>query len=152
MGKNIKHGMHGTRLYKIWSNMLQRCSNPNFKEYESYGGRGIKVCEEWKNSKSFIEWALSNGYSNKLTIDRIENDKDYSPDNCRWATSLEQNRNMGMRKDNTSGHKGVYLCKSTGRWKAGIHADGKDIHLGYFTDIDSAIAARKAGEQKYWGK
>lgn len=89
-----------TRLYKTWDNMKQRCYNPHHSSYARYGGRGITVCNEWKtNYHAFKEWALSHGYESHLTIDRIDNDKGYSPDNCRWLTIQEQQRNRSIRKD-----------------------------------------------------
>lgn len=91
---NKKHGMKGTRLYNIWQGMKQRTTNPNNNEYKDYGGRGIDICEEWKNSfEVFEKWANENGYEDNLTIDREDNEKGYSPDNCRWITQREQNRN-----------------------------------------------------------
>ena len=96
---NKTHGKRHTRLYRIWLNMKNRCNNPKFKQYDRYGGRGIKVCDLWsKDFMSFYEWAMNNGYEDTLTIDRIDNDKGYSPNNCRWVTKAENNKNRGKRR------------------------------------------------------
>lgn len=81
------------RLYGIWQGMLNRCRNPNRERYSRYGGRGIVVCDEWKDFSVFQEWALSNGYEEKLSIDRINPDGDYCPSNCRWVDEKTQANN-----------------------------------------------------------
>lgn len=82
------------RLHRIYKAMLSRCYKNNNPSFKNYGERGIKVCDEWKNSiDNFVSWALNNGYKDDLTIDRIDNDKSYKPDNCRWVTQKEQNNN-----------------------------------------------------------
>lgn len=89
-----KHGMSKTRIYNIWQRIKQRCYNTKDASYSNYGGRGIIMCDEWKNDfMSFCEWAIKNGYSAKLTIDRIDVDGNYEPSNCRWADKDTQENN-----------------------------------------------------------
>ena len=93
-GQNFKtHGMGHTRLNYIWSNMKARCQNPNIANYQKYGARGIRVCEEWRTFEPFMEWALENGYTDELSIDRIDPNGNYEPDNCRWVDNHVQANN-----------------------------------------------------------
>lgn len=92
--KCIKHGESHTKLFYTWCRMRNRCNNPKDKRYAQYGGRGIKVCDEWNNDyEPFAKWSRENGYSEELSIDRIDNDGNYCPDNCRWADDKTQQRN-----------------------------------------------------------
>jgi hypothetical protein len=138
------HGLIGTRLYGIWSDIKSRTLNPKYKQYNDYGGRGITICDEWKNDvKSFYDWAMSNGYEEGkgLSIDRIDNDGNYCPENCRWTTITIQNRNQRIKKNNTSGYKGVSYHKSEKKYRARITVNRKRINLGYFkTAVEAGIA------------
>lgn len=103
------HGLKDHRLYSIWCNMKSRCYNRSNHGYKNYGGRGIKICKSWKNTFiNFYKWAISNGYADNLTIERCDNNGNYTPSNCRWATRMEQCRNQ--RSNILLTYNGETLC------------------------------------------
>lgn len=104
-----KHGWYGTRVYNIWHQIVDRCDNPRSTQYRNYGERGIRICEEWRNHpERFCEWAMANGYEDGLSIDRIDVNGDYEPNNCRWITMEEQQTNK--RNNVLITYKGKTQC------------------------------------------
>ena len=96
---NPKHGLHQHKIYKTYYGMKQRCYNPKNARYHRYGGRGIIICKEWLDDfMSFYKWSTENGFADDLTIERVNNDGDYCPGNCKWATMQEQLKNRSYRK------------------------------------------------------
>ena len=93
------HGFSRTLLYKVWRDIRTRCENPNSTAYHRYGGRGIEMCDEWKMFEKFKDWAIKSGYSKDLTIDRINNDVGYNPDNCRWVDWKTQGNNRSTNRN-----------------------------------------------------
>ncbi len=139
-----KHGYKNHPLYGVWSMMKARCSNPKFRQYADYGGRGIAVCAEWKASaKSFVEWCVENGWKPGLTIDRRDNDAGYSPDNCQFLTRKEQNQNRRRMSHFTKKSKlPMGVCARPGGWfQALIFIAGHQKSLGYFRTPEKASDA-----------
>jgi hypothetical protein len=139
----LQHGYKGTKIWSTYHNIKQRCNNPKHPRYNDYGGRGITMCEEWLNDiTSFINWAIENGYNKGLTIDRVDNNKGYSPDNCRCVSYAVQATNTNLRKDNTTGYKGVSIDRKNGnRIRANIQIKGKIKFLGYYDTFEEASEA-----------
>jgi len=94
---NLSHGESRTRIYRIWKGMRERCFNPNRKPYKNYGGRGISVCEEWNSYLVFKDWAINHGYSDYLSIERIDVNGNYCPENCTWIPLEDQSKNRRKR-------------------------------------------------------
>lgn len=133
--KNTTHGDTKTRLYGIWMHMRKRCSNTNHHAYSLYGGAGITVCIEWENSyENFKKWAIQNGYSENLSIDRIDGTKGYFPENCRWATQLTQARNTKGIKNSSSIYKGVSFIEKDKSYQVSICVKGIHHYLGRYKD------------------
>lgn len=126
------HGRKNTRLYKIWADMKGRCLNSNHQSFKNYGLLGVIVCDSWIEYLNFEKWALSSGYKDNLTIDRIDAYGNYEPDNCRWADWGTQARNKRKLNSNSSGYVGVFWVKSVGKWCAKLSINYKSITLGYY--------------------
>lgn len=134
--------------------MKMRCNNPKDNAYKNYGSRGIMVCKELDEFITFYNWAITNGYKEGLELDRIDNDGNYEPSNCRFVTARE-NLAVGRRRKsgkNTSGYTGVTFVKSRNKWKSQIKINYKTINLGDFDSIEEAVKSRIEFEIKTFGK
>lgn len=133
---SMVHGEHGTVLYKKWKSMRGRVnSNPHYIKH------GIKCCDEWANYLVFKAWAISNGYISHLSIDRVDTNGNYEPSNCRWVNKTTQAENSRIRKDNSTGYRGVSYDTKSGKYKVQIQVSKKKVYLGRFDNIvDAALS------------
>lgn len=138
------HNGTRTKIYGVWIAIKMRCYRKSFIYYKNYGGRGIKVCSEWLDDfVSFRDWALDSGYKEGLTIDRINNDGDYEPSNCRFITRGENTRNGRLLTvSNKSGYRGVFFHSYHNKWCATVTYKKLKTHIGYFTNPKEAAIAR----------
>lgn len=152
---NLKHGQNHkgkpTPEYQAWQSMISRCERLTARGYENYGGRGISVCRQWR--ESFEQFFADMGCrpSDTHSMDRIDVNGNYEPDNCRWATKAMQSRNVRKSIRNSTGVKGVQKRGKSG-YTATIRANGKSIWLGAFKTVEEAARVRLEAEKEYWGE
>lgn len=136
----VKHSGCATKLYSLWSSIRDRCTNKNDKRYKNYGGRGITRCPEWNDFAAFRDWALATGYTEGLSIERMNNDGSYEPNNCTWVPLSDQAANRNINTKNTTGYIGVSLDR--GRPRAVVTYKGVKYLIGYFNTAEEAAHAR----------
>lgn len=151
--KSTTHGKHGTHLYRVYHDMLYRCNNPKDKAYVHYGGRGIKVCEEWSSGfEAFDVWATVNGYEEGLSIERVNVNKGYCPENCTWIPVSEQSLNKRISSNNTSGVTGViYRVRDkvwVAQWQVGGVHGSKTFNIKKYGDAARQMAIDKRKEME----
>lgn len=136
-----------TRLYTIWGNMCNRCSNPNNPAWDRYGGRGITVCDEWKSYECFRDWAKNNGYTDELTIDRLDNNSGYNPSNCRWVDKIVQANNK--RNNHFVEYNGQ--TKTIAEWAQVVNIPYKTLHhriVGLNWSVERAMTQLPRGTNR----
>ena len=145
MKAKYKHPLHGT-----WKQMKYRCNVKHRPSYHLYGGRGISVCKRWLDDF----WAFAEDMGDKPTVkhelDRIDNDGNYEPSNCRWLTSVEQKQNMRIRKDNTSKVRGVSWNEDLQNWRVRLTLEGKKVYDASFGAYADAVSDRMRVEKIFW--
>lgn len=132
--------LKNSRIYRAWFNMKRRCKGATEHNRKYYSDRGITVCEEWQQFKPFLAWATANGYRDDLTLDRIDPNKGYYPENCRWVNYTVQNSHL-TRKAGKSGERNIRKVWKTS-YEVRFHRYGKEIIVGYYKTLNEAVLAR----------
>lgn len=143
-----KHGMTGTLIYNKWKGMKQRCYNSNYDFYSAYGGRGIKVCDEWKDDFMQFYKDMGDVPFEGAELDRINNDDDYKPSNCRWV-SHKENANNRRKYHNKTGYTGVTYKPHLNKYQAQLYKNKKFIYLGVYETAEEAHLAYKKAKNEY---
>lgn len=142
-----RHGLHGHPIYGIWKNMNGRCYNKNAPNHCDYGGRGIRVCDRWRHSfKNFLD-DMGDRPTTNHSIDRIDNDGNYSPENCKWSTRFEQNHNQRVRKNNKTGHKGIYRKNGYYEIYGTSYGTANKPYVGSARTVSEAVSKRDEFEK-----
>ena len=147
---NTKHGKSGSPEFRIRQDMIQRCTNKNNKRFSDYGGRGILICDRWLESFENFYADMGERLSKDHSIDRIDNNGNYEPNNCQWSDREHQQRNQRAQKRNKTGITGVGISK-TGSFEASITVAKRKIYIGRFKTLEEAAGARLNAEHKYFG-
>lgn len=140
--KREKHGMKGTVEYTVWQNMKARVGNPNNLQYCDYGGRGITICDRWLHSFSNFYKDMGDRPGKEYSLDRINNNGNYEPSNCHWATRIQQIVNTRIRKSNSSGYRGIIYIPKNHKYQANVNYDKKRYYLGYYNTPEEAAYVR----------
>lgn len=148
----MKHGYARTTTYTIWAKMIQRCKNKKNVSYKDYGARGISVCLRWEKSFQNFLNDMGERPSMEYTLERIDNDGNYEPSNCKWGTRTEQMINQRINRKNKTGVRGVSYNESSGTYCAYLCIEGVRHQKHHLKSIDEAINARREMERKFWGK
>lgn len=138
------------RHYTTWNDMVGRCHNTEHSWYSSYGGRGIAVCDKWRHNPLAFYKDMGIKPTLQHSLERVDNDGDYEPSNCKWGTKTEQVRNRRVAKNNTTGIKGVHFDTSRDKWMTYITINRKMKNLGRFDLLEDAVSARMTAEELYY--